>query len=82
MNCSTRHQIIMTSGQFLVPAALLSVPILYDATWALVRSRRSGGVTLSVLAKILTRFHQDCSLPLCFLLRFPGFTYREPVFML
>jgi hypothetical protein len=80
MHFSTRHQIMMTSGQFHVPAALLPVPVLYDATWALVRSRRNGGETVSGLAKIVTLFYLDYSHPLC-LLRCPGFTYREPVFM-
>jgi hypothetical protein len=75
MHCPTRHQIMMMSGQFHFPVALLPVPILCDAMWALVRSRSNGGRIDSALSKIVTRFHQD----LC-LLSYPGLTYREPVF--
>ena len=43
----------MMSGQFHVPAALLPVRILCEARWALVRSRRNGGKTVSALASRL-----------------------------
>jgi hypothetical protein len=80
MHCPTRHQITMMSGQFHVPAASPPVPILYEARCALVRSRSNGGEAVSALAKIVTLFLQDYSHPLC-LLRYPGLTYSEAVFM-
>jgi hypothetical protein len=76
MHFSKRHQIMMMSGQFHAPTALLPVPILCEAGWTLARSTLNARETVSALANIVTRFHQDYSYP-----RYPDLTEREPVFM-